>query len=365
MSIKKTIGALLLGACLCASLAVTGSAKIAPGETTYTCGFDSMEDLADWQASYLADPDNSGAVGVKEDPSRHWGIEDGKIKRQGDVNGAGELNRAAVLTFKGAKFRYFDLSVKYQKQEGGWPWIVVAFAQGTPGQHIAWDGAGVYVQDEGIPALMGTGGFAAVGAVATDGTKIPGYDKMAEHTLRLRQVGKTTELYIDGDKVLTHKNTAQWASDGREIEGYISLMSYNNVSVFDDFSITALDDQGNPVPIAEETAESSRWTLPADDAGRTYPAVSQERTTGTAVALEDLAARRTVQGDPKDQPVSQAGFLAGTTLWILIGSAGGAVLLTVTVLLLVRRKRRSGFPPDPGDSPVLQDTGDPPDRTES
>ena len=63
------------------------------------------------------------------------------------------------------------------------------------------------------------------------------------------------------------------------------------------------------------------------------------------MALQDLAAQRTVQGDPKELPVSQAGFFTGTTLWILIGAAGGAVLLTAVVLLLVRRKRRAGSPP--------------------
>lgn len=370
MSVKKAVAALLLGTFLSASLAVTGSAEIAPGETTFTCGFDSMEDLENWEASYLENPDESGGAGIKEDPSRHWAIENGKLKRIHDVAGTPELNRVAILTLKATKFTYFDLSVKYQKQEGNWPWIVVAFAQEVPAQHLAWAGAGVYVQDEGIPALMGTDGFAATGGnVATTGTQISNYDKGAEHTLRLRQVGKTTELYIDGDKVLTHQNTAQWSSGGKEIEGYISLMSYNNVSVFDDFSITALDEQGNPIPIVEETTESSRWTLPADDAGRTYPAASQERTTGTAVALQDLAAQRTVQGDPKELPVSQAGFFTGTTLWILIGAAGGAVLLTAVVLLLVRRKRRAGSPSGSGgqvtDSSASPASDDPPNRTEN
>lgn len=341
----KKIVALLCGALLLAGASVTGSAEMVPGATTFTCRFDSMEDLEDWQASYLENPDEPGGTGVKEEPSRHWTIENGKLKRIEDVAGTPELNRVAILTLKNAKFKYFDLSVKYQKQEGSWPWIVVAFAQEVPAQHLAWAGAGVYVQDEGVPALMGTEGFAATGgAVATEGTQIQGYDRGAEHTLRLRLVGRNLELYIDGNKVLTYQNTAQWSSDGKEMEGYISLMSYNNVSVFDDFSITALDEQGNPIPITEEEMpESSRWTQPADQPDATYPVVSEERTQGTAVSLEELAAQGTIRGDPKDQPVGKSGGLSGSVLWIAVCSAV-AVVLVAAVVLLARRKRRAGSP---------------------
>lgn len=343
---KKAIAVLMTAAVLSGAMAMTAGAKSTVSGATYTNTFDSMEDLNGWEAYYLADTANG--AGVKEDFSKHWTIENGKLKRINDVNKAGELTKAAILTYTKTQYTYFELSVKYQKLEGDWPWVVVMFGQQAPGKYFTQTGIGAFVQREGMVTLWGTGSFGGPHQTDKNGT----YKDNQEHTMKLRVYKQKVTVTID-DTLVQEKTFSNIGKEGEEIKGYISLMSINNFATFDDLKITALDADGNPAEDgqaeATTTARPTTTTVP-EDPNVTYPAAETTLTSGQSYDMKDLA-QGTVKGDPKDDPVptsadgsdSPAGD--GNILWIVLGIVGGVVVVAaVAVVLLIVLKKKKNTP---------------------
>lgn len=340
---KKAIAVFMTAAVLSGAMAMTASAKSTVNGATYTNTFDSMEDLSGWEAYYLADTADS--TSVKEDLSKHWTVENGKLKRINDVNKAGELKKAAILTYTKTKFTYFELSVKYQKLEGDWPWVVVMFGQQEPGKYFTQSGIGAFVQREGMVTLWGTGSFGG-----PHQTEENTYQDTQEHTMKLRVYKQKVTVTID-DTLVQEKTFSNIGKEGKEINGYISLMSINNFATFDDLSITALDENGKPVEggLAEATttARPTTTTVP-EDPNVTYPAAETTLTSGQSYDMEDLA-QGTVKGDPKDEPVptaaggSSSSGESSSILWIVLGIVGGVVVVAaiVVVLLVVLKKKKN------------------------
>lgn len=334
---KKTIAVLMTAAVLSCSMVISAGAESSISGASYTNSFDSMEDLNGWEAYFLANPDTAGAASVKEDLSKHWTIENGKLKRINDFKNGSSTTNAAILTFTEMKFQYFELTVKYQKVEGNWPWAVVAFGASMPGKYFTHQGCGVFVQDEGKVTIWGTTPFDGPNESAANS----GYVAKGEHTMKLRVTKDNVEVTID-DKWTQSKKYSNIP------EGYISLMSIENIATFDDLSITALDEDGNPVEgglTEAPTTTTVATTTEPEDPNVTYPAAETTLTSGQAYDMEELA-QGTVKGDPKDESLPTADGSGSSanenTLWIVLGIVGGVVVVAaiVVVLLVVLKKKK-------------------------
>lgn len=332
----------VIAAILCAAGMHAFAAAPAAGAKTYTNSFGSKDDLGDWQAYYILDAGQS----QEEDFSKHWVHENGAVKRVNDIVEGQGIKYVAALTLKDYTFKNFELSVKYQKTGDDWPWAVVAIRQNFPGKYFLDDGLGIFVQDEGMATFWGAAEIGGPFEESADKS----YRKNDAHVMKIRAVNDLVTVYIDG------RQAAQKSFVSLIREGYISLMAVNNTVIFDDFSITRLDDSGDPVAIIEPTtttnaatgttarssATSSRTdgTQPGEvsdtetvGTSDSAAGVSDATTAGTteavatkAVSLEDLE-----NGKDSDGGFPWAWVVIGAV--IVLGGAGAAVYF-----LVIRKK---------------------------
>lgn len=203
--------------------------------TTVKYYFDDETELSDF-ATYWLD-DATQKQGVTQSFADLWEIKDGKLVRKAPTSGnEGGTNKLAMLTYNEKLYKNFELSVKIKMGSDSYWWPVVAFRQTTPGYYFLDNGVGAFIQEGGQPTFWGI----KVGPV--EGTKIAGFNRNAEYTMKLRVVEDKAELYYNGVKVNEITIPEESAA-----AGYISLVSVNNQCSFDDLMITELDANGNPV----------------------------------------------------------------------------------------------------------------------
>ena len=138
-------------------------------------------------------------------------------------------------------------TLKVQKVGDDWTWPVIGVRQNFPGKYFLDDGLGVFMQDEGKATFWGS---TEVGG-PYEGSANSSYSKNATHTIKIRAVNDLVTVFVDG------KQANEKSFSSLEREGYITLMSVNTEAVFDDFSITKLDDDGNPTAIIEQEISSA------------------------------------------------------------------------------------------------------------
>jgi len=222
---------------------VAFAASPVAGETTYINNFDSQSDVEDFQAYYILEAGQS----QEESFDSHWAYENGFVKRINDIAEGSGTKYIAALTLKDMTFKNFELSVKVQKVGDDWTWPVIGIRQNFPGKYFLDDGLGVFMQDEGKATFWGS---TEVGG-PYEGSANSSYSKNATHTIKIRAVNDLVTVFVDG------KQANEKSFSSLEREGYITLMSVNTEAVFDDFSITKLDDDGNPTAIIEQEISSA------------------------------------------------------------------------------------------------------------
>lgn len=324
--IMKKLAVLALAVVVSVSAApMLADAAITPGETTYTNDFSSEESLEEWGSYFVAD----AGLSEQADFSDHWILENGAVRRVNDIQeGAGTKN-IAVLTFEACTFKNFELEVKYQKVGEDWPWAVVAIRQMFPGKYFLDDGAGIFVQDEGQVTIWGDPSVQG----PHENPQNPSYAKNQEHTFKITAVGTNIKIYVDG--VLSKDFTC---NESFVRDGYISLMSVNNDIIFDDFSVTKLDDSGNPIPIVEKQEEPNEDDSSVKDSEVEDSSVedsevkdsevedSEVKDSNQGVSLEDLE-----KGNNEDD----------STLWIVLGVVGVVVVGGVIGCICYLKKNKN------------------------
>lgn len=270
---KKLITLCMSLVMLCSVLCLPTSAAVAP----YTNNFSSRTDLDDWQAYF--------AVGVgtveSEKFANHWQWKNGAVSRINDIVENEGTKYIASLTLKDVRVRNFELSVKYQKTGSDWPWAAVAIRQNFPGRFFLDDGLGIFVQDEGLATFWGADECKG----PYEGSKINGYDKSAVHTMKITALNDLITVYIDGEKAMERSFPAFVR------EGYVSLVSVNNAVTFDDFSLTKLDNSGNPVAITKSTASTT-------SSGASNTTTTTSNTTTTTPANKNSTIADSSEEDP-------------------------------------------------------------------
>ncbi len=175
----------------------------------------------------------------------HWYVDNGVLSRINDVrpdedSGSFETNQVAILTFTKDAYLNFELSVDVKRgAEGFWP--VIGIRQIEEGKYYLDDGAGVFVQQNGLITLWGD----QVVSGPYEFASVSNYNDSQWHNLQVKVLGNM--LYVSVDN-------APWAEKSLPAEfydtGYVSLISVNNSSQFKNFRIKALAE-----PVEEEFGE--------------------------------------------------------------------------------------------------------------
>ena len=188
------------------------------------------------------------------DPDTHWYIENGVLSR---INGVGpdedtgsyETNRVAILTFTKDAYLNFELSIDYKAGSQGF-WPVIGIRQLEEGKYHLDDGAGVFVQKNGLITLWGDPAVSGPYEFAT----AQNYDSTQWHNMQIRVLGNTLFVSIDNQPWVT-----QALSDAFYEAGYVSLISVNNMCHYRNFRIKALSEPEkteNGVFLPETEADS-------------------------------------------------------------------------------------------------------------
>jgi hypothetical protein len=208
----------------------------------YTQDFSNLESVNDdFSAYYLYTMGGqSEEIPIESDASSntHWYLENNTIKRKSlndDINLSLGTNSFAILTLETQTYVNFELTVDYKNGGDTYFWPVVAFRQSEKGKYFLEDGAGVFVQNEGIITLWGGDGVGG----PFESPKIPGYTQSANewHTLKIVLNGINLDVYLDDMTEISYSRTL---SSRFFKEGYISLISVNNSSSFRNLRITEL-----------------------------------------------------------------------------------------------------------------------------
>lgn len=229
--------------------------------TMYVNDFNSMDDLKDFEAYFLAETNSP----KKEDVSAHWTVENGVLKRVNDINAAGATSNISSLVLKDYQFKNFEATLTYTDGLTNWGWTVLGYRQQTPGNFFILDGAGSYIDVAGQAHLWG---FASV-AGPHDGGKMAGYVQGQPVTLKVRVVNQNMKIFA-GDTLLLEKTLPE----DFNYEGFLSLQVVGNDSGIDRLTIVRLDDNGNPLNLDGSkpqvkpgtnpgTGETTRVVIPA------------------------------------------------------------------------------------------------------
>lgn len=214
----------------------------------YTQEFTSEEAVnADFFAGYVNAVGNSTVTEQVGQDDGHWFLKDGILVRENSIDADAGTWRAAILTYSKQTFSNFELEVDYKQGNQTFWWTGVAFRQAEAGKSFFDDGAGIFVQEGGQPTMWGAIGVGG----PFEKTTYPNYDRNAWHHLKLTVQGNKATLVVDSYPATEWNLNASFYQ-----EGYVSLISINNDSAYDNFKITELPEPETPelpdIPPVEE-----------------------------------------------------------------------------------------------------------------
>ena len=288
-----------------------------PTFPTYTQEFSSAESVnEDFDAGYVNALGNS-TVPETVDSDGHWYLENGTLVRRGDIEGSAGTWRAAVLTYNKQLFSNFEMEVDYKQGNQTFWWTCVAFRQTEAGKSFFDDGAGIFVQESGVATMWGAVGVGG----PFEKPKYDSYNRNEWHHLKLTVQGNKAVLVIDSNPAVEWTLNASFYQ-----EGYVSLISINNDSAFDNLKITELPEPETPeLPPIPPKAEAD-----TDDALSKLATINDD-----VVKVErPLNKREPSQGSNSTSPQSGCGSVVGTGF-----AAGGAVTVVAAAIALKRKHK--------------------------
>lgn len=335
---KKLFFVLL--ACLFFSAVATGIVPVAyaaeeDGEVVYPTYEQDFSDAAevneDFTAGYVNALGNSTQIEQVYNDGQgegegHWFINaDGQLERRGDIDSNAGTWRAAILTYNKQLFTNFELEVDYKQGPTTFWWTCVAFRQ-TEIKSFFDDGAGIFVQEGGQMTMWGAVGVGG----PFEKAPVTGYDRNAWHHMRLRVQGNSAELYVDEYPV------AEWTLNGSFYrEGYVSLLSINNDSMFDNFKLTELPEAEEPdlppIPPVDE-ADS-------DDAlGNLASVTDEELPVERPLDYRNDYALAGEDGNGDPEPTDKPTGKCSSTVAVSTAFTGSVAVLAASVTMFKRKK---------------------------
>lgn len=276
----------------------------------YRQDFSSYDRVSDDFSAYyqlvMGAPNVSAPLGKSGDEGCNWYVENGCVVRkplEGDIDQSAGAGSVATLTYTKKQFVNFELKVDYKMGESTYFWPVVAFRQADPGRYFLEDGAGVFVQREGMVTLWGGEGVGG----PYEGVGSGDYRHLEWHTMRIVVSGVDLKVYLDGsDKSSLERKLPE----SMFRKGYVSLVSVNNDCAFRNFEIGEL-----PVTAIEHT----RPQKPEEEASGNDALTNLGQRTETIDELQGLKQKtNTVPTQPENN-----------------GNGGALIAVVVAIAVLV------------------------------
>jgi len=296
-------------------------------KTTYLNNFDSMDSLDDFYAHFIP----SAGTSTEKTADEHWIIEDGNLIRVNDIREQGGTINISALTLRNMTFTNFDTTIRVKYGSTNWGWTVLAFRQLWEGNYFLQDGAGVFIQRNGMVTVWGADTVMGPHEIST----VQGFDDKQWHTMRVRVVGNNCEIFVNDELVTTHT-----LPDTFYREGYVSLQVVNNDNMIDSFSITKLDLNGDPIPLidkqpetdSESTDETPSGTESSNDITDTDS--SHEEITDTSSESSGMLPDEFTSDDEENGKMSQAISIISVSFLTL-------AVLGIFAYFFVKRKAHS------------------------
>lgn len=203
--------------------------------------FKDVAQLDDFESWYSADNNNRE---MDASPTERWGIDKNGVYRKATVSD-GSTQNISSLYLKDVFLANFDMSVDFKRNTSNVNWVTLVGRMRYKGitPENVYSGGGsfmAFLQREGYPTLRTA---ASTGTYIT-GETVTGYVDTQWHNLRVVCVGMRYDIYVDYQLVLSYEG-----KDHDALGGYLGMMSKNNSGAYRNFSVTALDKDGNPVVI--------------------------------------------------------------------------------------------------------------------
>lgn len=203
--------------------------------------FKDVAQLDDFESWYSAD-NNNREMDAK--PTDRWGIDKNGVYRKATVSD-GSTQNISSLYLKDVFLANFDMSVDFKRNTSNFNWVTLVGRMRYKGitPENVYSGGGsfmAFLQREGIPTFRtaaSTGGYVECETISN-------YVDTQWHNLRVVCVGMRYDIYVDYQLVLSYEG-----KDHDALGGYLGMMSKNNSGAYRNFSVTALDKDGNPVVI--------------------------------------------------------------------------------------------------------------------
>lgn len=321
---------------MAAAGAMSGSAASDPA--TYHNDMKTIEDLEDKFDPYFLPTTKTPQADLPL--TKHWAAKNGMIERINDINEEGATSNIASLVLRGHLFKNFECTYKMKFGDKNWGWAALGFRQQQPGNFFIEDGAGVYLDMNGDSWLWGF--TQELGN--PKGGRLANFDVNKVYTVKVRVVNNDLSMTVDGTELLKLTLPENFL-----YEGYVSLQSVGNNNAFGDFTITKLDDNGQPeafLPVDNPVTE-------APTQGGENTQAPTEKTTTQATEAKTTAPTQAKTTAPTVDETENEKDGNGLPVWAIIAIAAGVVVVAgaVVVVIVISKKKKAGQPPqDPGAS---------------
>lgn len=254
--------------------------------------------------------ENNSALTTGDAAKAYWNLDTEKhrLHKRGQTSStpADKLNISSAY-LKDVFLANFDMSVDFKRNTANYNWLTlvgrVRYGGHTCDTANSGGGGGFMatVQREGISA------FRNISVGYQTGTPVSGYNDSNWHNLRVHYVGMVCNVYVDYKLVYTYVGT-----DHDALGGLVGLQSRNNTGAYSNFSVTALDINGNPTEFNPSQIKKIKVATVGDsitygagayneqnkvDASLTYPArLSEMLGGGVEVRNFGIAGRKAMKG---------------------------------------------------------------------
>ena len=222
-------------------------------DTTVKYYIDSLDDFgSEWSSRYASDP---RAEDLLETPVKAlYYMDEGRLRRLDGDGVVGDHNEMTSLIYTARTFRNFQLDVDFRQGGNTWGQAMVGFGIEDLATYVTMQGGGAltYLTMEGNARFRGrmvedTNSYSEVRSPSNN-TEYADTWRTEMHHMTLRVTKLRAVMEIDGVEVIECKLKSGYTG------GYVSLMSNKNTVMWDNFSVTALDYDGNVITFAEDDA---------------------------------------------------------------------------------------------------------------